>query len=128
MSYLKFDKSQLVNLEYSLKKEVLRSNRAGSYSSYTIIGCNTRKYHGLLVCPVDEIDGEKHVMLSTLDMTVIQHGTEFNLGIHKYPGDVYHPAGHKYVRDFEIEQVALTRYRVGGVVITVANIAVCRLS
>jgi predicted glycogen debranching enzyme len=126
MSYLKFDKNQLVNLEYSLKKEILRSNRAGSYSNTTIVGCNTRKYHGLLVCPIEEIDGEKHVMLSSLDLTVIQHDTEFNLGIHKYPGEVYHPAGHKYIRDFEIEKVSLTRYRVGGVVITREYILVAR--
>jgi predicted glycogen debranching enzyme len=118
MSYLKFDKSQLVNLEYSLKKEILRSNRAGSYSSYTIIGCNTRKYHGLLVCPIEEIDGEKHVMLSSMDCTIIQHDTEFNLGIHKFPDDVYHPKGHKYIREFEIDKIPLTRYRIGGVVIT----------
>jgi predicted glycogen debranching enzyme len=96
MSYLKFDKLQLVNLEYSLKKEFIRSNRAGSYSSSTIIGCNTRKYHGLLVCPIDEIDGEKHVILSSLDLTVIQHDAEFNLGIHKFPGGIYYPKGHKY--------------------------------
>ena len=126
MSYLKFDKSQLVNLEYSLKKEIIRSNRAGSYASYTIVGCNTRKYHGLLVCPIDEIDGEKHVMLSNLDLTVIQHDTEFNLGIHKFPGDVYHPKGHKYIRDFEIEKVALTRFRVGGVVITKETVLVAK--
>lgn len=126
MSYIKFDKSQLVNLEYSLSKEILRSNRAGSYSSTTIIGCNTRKYHGLLVCPIDEIDGEKHVLLSSLDMTIIQHDTEFNLGIHKFPGDVYHPAGHKYVRDFEIENVPLVRYRVGGVVITKESVLISK--
>jgi len=117
MSFLKFDKNQLVNLEYSLKREILRSNRAGSYSSTTICGCNTRKYHGLLVCPIDEIDGEKHVMLSSLDLTVIQHDAEFNLGIHKYPGNIFHPAGHKYIRDFEIEKVAKTTYRVGGVIL-----------
>ena len=66
MSYLKFDKSELVNLEYSLSRELIRSNRAGSYASTTIIGCNTRKYHGLLVCPLEEMDGEHHVLLSTL--------------------------------------------------------------
>jgi hypothetical protein len=47
MSYLKFDKEQLINLEYSLYREILRSNRAGSYISTTLNGCNTRKYHGL---------------------------------------------------------------------------------
>ncbi len=126
MSYLKFDKSQLVNLEYSLKKEILRSNRAGSYSSYSISGCNTRKYHGLLVCPIDEIDGEKHVMLSSLDLTIIQHEAEFNLGIHKYPGEVYYPKGHKYMRDFEVEKVASTRYRVGGVLLTKESVLVAK--
>lgn len=117
MAYLQFDKNRLVNLEYSLRREVIRSNRAGSYFSTTIVGCNTRKYHGLLVCPIEEIDGEKHVLLSSLDVTVIQHDSEFNLGIHKYPGNVYHPAGHKYLRDFEVGKVTVAYYRVGGVIL-----------
>src|ERR1035437_4002753 len=101
MSYLKFDSSQLINLEYSLNKEILRTNRSGSYSCSTIIGCNTRKYHGLLVCSIDGIDGERHVLLSSLDETIIQHDSEFNLGIHKYQGDYFIPKGHRYVQDFE---------------------------
>ncbi len=117
MSYINFDKNQLVNLEYSLEKELLRTNRAGSYSSTTIIGCNTRKYHGLLICPQPTIDNENHVLLSTLDVTVIQHEAEFNLGIHKYPGGVYHPKGHKYVRDFTTDPIPTTFYRVGGVLL-----------
>jgi len=117
MSYLRFDKSRLINLEYSLGKEILRTNRAGSYASMTIIGCNTRKYHGLLVCPVDQLDGERHVLLSSLDETLIQHDKEFNIGIHKYEGDNYEPKGHKYVRDFEAETIPVTIIRVGGVVL-----------
>ena len=118
MSYLKFDKSELVNLEYSLSREVIRSNRAGSYASTTIIGCNTRKYHGLLVCPLEEMDGEHHVLLSTLDATVIQHEKEFNLGIHKYEGDHYAPRGHKYVREFDTTKASYLVYRVGGVILS----------
>jgi len=118
MSYLKFDKSELVNLEYSLSRELIRSNRAGSYASTTIIGCNTRKYHGLLVCPLEEMDGEHHVLLSTLDATVIQHEKEFNLGIHKYEGDQYAPRGHKYVREFDTTKASYLVYRVGGVVLS----------
>jgi predicted glycogen debranching enzyme len=117
MSYLKFDSSQLVNLEYSLGREIIRSNRAGSYGCTTIIGCNTRKYHGLLVCPIEKFQGEKYVLLSTLDETVVQHDRDFNLGIHKFPGDNYYPKGHKYVTDFEAETVASTIYRVGGVIL-----------
>jgi len=118
MSYLKFEKSELVNLEYSLSRELIRSNRAGSYASTTIIGCNTRKYHGLLVCPLEEMDGDHHVLLSTLDATVIQHEKEFNLGIHKYEGDNYLPKGHKYVRDFDPTKGSYLIYRVGGVVLS----------
>ena len=117
MSYLNFDKNEIVNLEYSLNKEIVRSNRAGSYCSYTIVGCNTRKYHGLLVCPLEQIDGEKHVLLSTLDATIVQHEAEFNLGIHKFPGD-YHPKGHKYIRNFEMDKISKVTWRVGGVILT----------
>jgi predicted glycogen debranching enzyme len=115
MSYLNFDKSELVNLEYSLSREMLRSNRAGSYSSTTIVGCNTRKYHGLLVCPMEHLDGDRHVLLSNFDCTVIQNSSEFNLGIHKYAGDNYTPKGHKYVQDFEADYALQIFYRVGGV-------------
>ncbi len=116
MGYLQFDKSKLINLEYSLNKEFVRSNRAGSYSSTTVVGCNTRKYHGMLVCP-DKKTGNKNVLLSSLDVTVMQHQQEFNLGIHKYEGDLYVPRGHKYIRNFEAESVGVTTYRVGGVVL-----------
>lgn len=124
MSYLKFDKSRLVNLEYSLSREILRSNRAGSYISTTISGCNTRKYHGLLVCPVDELDEDKHVLLSSLDETIIQHGAEFNLGIHKFEDDHYEPKGHKYIRDFVVERVPKTTFRVGGVIFSKERVLV----
>ncbi len=117
MGYLQFDKDQLINLEYSLGREILRTNRAGSYASSTIIGCNTRKYHGLLVCPCQQQNFEKFVLLSTLDATIVQHDQEFNLGIHKYQGDLYIPRGHKYVRNFEAEITAVTTYRVGGVIL-----------
>lgn len=117
MAYLKFDKTQLINLEYSLTKEFIRSNRAGSYCSTTIVYCNTRKYHGLLVAPVENLDGDRHVLLSSFDETIIERENEFNLGIHKYQGDIYSPRGHKYVRDFIADPSPTIVYRVGGVVL-----------
>lgn len=116
MSYISFDKPQLINLEYSLDKELLRSNRAGSFASTTIVGCNTRKYHGLLFVPVPQLDDGVHLLLSSLDETVIQREAEFNLGIRKYPGS-YNPKGHKYIRDFNTEPIPTITYRVGGVVL-----------
>lgn len=118
MGYLNFDKEKLVNLSYSLERETLRTNRGGAYSSTTLAGCNTRKYHGLLVVRIDELDGGKHVLLSTLDETIIQHEAEFNLGIHKFPGDFYEPKGHKYIRNFEFDTIQKHTYRVGGVILT----------
>lgn len=117
MSYLRFDKTLMTNLEESLPREILRTNRSGAYHCSTIVDCNTRKYHGLLVMPVPELDDENHVLLSSLDETVIQHGAEFNLGLHKYHGDNYSPRGHKYIREFECEKVPTTLYRVGGVIL-----------
>lgn len=118
MSYLKFDKTLMINLEESLKREILRTNRRGAYHCTTVVDCNTRKYHGLLVMPVPAIDDDNHVMLSSLDETVIQHGAEFNLGLHKYEGDNYSPNGHKYIREFSCESMPKTIYRVGGVILS----------
>jgi predicted glycogen debranching enzyme len=117
MGYLKFDKTLLINLEESLKREILRTNRGGAYHSTTIVDCNTRKYHGLLVCPVPQLDSDNHVLLSSLDETVIQHGAAFNLGVHQYANNHFSPNGHKYVRQFEFEGIPRTIYRVGGVIL-----------
>ena len=116
MSVLEFDKTQLGNLEYSLRREMLATNRAGGYMSTTLVGCNTRKYHGLFVAPVIEGDERDYVMLSSLDETIIQHEQAFNLGIHRYPG-VYEPKGHKYLVDFHYTPTPSLTYRVGGVLL-----------
>lgn len=118
MNYITFEKTQLVNLEYSLKQELLRTSREGAYSSSTIINCNTRKYHGVLVMPQPAIDEGNHVLLSSLDETIIQHNSEFNIAIHKYQGDVFSPKGHKYIKDFNIDPIPKLTYSVGGVELT----------
>ena len=117
MSYIKFEKALMTNLEYSLQREILRTNRSGAYACSTIVDCNTRKYHGLLTVPIPDIDEDNHVLLSSLDVTVIQHGAEFNLGLHKYQGNHFSPKGHKYIRQFNCDKVPTTIYRVGGVLL-----------
>lgn len=126
MSYLKFDKNLLINLEQSLPKEMLRTNQAGAYHCSSIVGCNTRKQHGLLVIPLEGKEYRPHVLLSSLDETVVQHGAPFNLGIHRYKGGVYSPNGHKYIREFDCENVPRTTYRVGGVILTKEKIFISK--
>ena len=117
MSYLHFDKALMTNLQESIRKEFLRTNRSGAYSSSTVVDCNTRKYHGLYVTPIPSIDDENHVLLSSLDASVVQHGAEFNLGVHFYQGGAVSPNGHKYIRSYDMDKMPTTIYRVGGVIL-----------
>jgi predicted glycogen debranching enzyme len=124
MSYIKFEKGQIVNLEYSLGREIIRTNRAGSYASTTLVECNTRKYHGLLVCPVDELGGGRFVLLSGLDVTIVNNDKSFNIGIRKYKGDHFSPKGHKYIEAFEIESIPMRIFRVGNVLLKMERLLV----
>lgn len=117
MAYLEFNKEELVNLEYSLAREILLTNRAGGYINTTIVCCNTRKYHGLLVVPIADFANERYILLSTLHESLIQHGSAFNLGINAY-GNIYEPRGHKYIIDFEMDYASTITYRVGGMIFT----------
>ena len=128
MNYLNFDKTVLANLEKSLTKELIRTNRSGAYNSSTLTGCNTRKFHGHLVIPIPSIDNDNHILLSSLDETIIQHGAEFNLGVHEYEGGHFSPNGHKYIREFKCEVIPSTIYRVGGVIISKEQLMVANES
>ncbi|MBP5505029.1 MAG: glycogen debranching enzyme family protein [Bacteroidales bacterium] len=114
MAYLKFNKAELVNLEYSLKRELITTNRTGAYANTTIVCCNTRKYHCLLAVPIEEMNWRRHILLSSLDETLIQHGKEFNLGIHCY-GKIFEPRGHKYIVDYENDPIPTITYHIGGI-------------
>lgn len=117
MAFLKFNKSELVNLSYSLKREIICANKTGAYCNTSIVTCNTRRYHGLLAVPIDAFGGKKHLLLSSLDESLILSGKRFNLGIHCY-GSVYEPRGHKYIIDFEADPVPKITYRVGEITFT----------
>ena len=117
MAFLKFNKSELVNLEYSLKREIIAANESGAYCNTSIVTCNTRRYHGLLAVPVDELGGGRYMLLSSLDESLVLRGKQFNLGIHCY-GDTYDPKGHKYIIDFDMNPVPVVTYKVGGILFT----------
>ncbi len=115
MALLKFNKSELVNLSYSLKREILSANKTGAYCNTSIVTCNTRRYHGLLAVTLDRFGGDKFLLLSSVDESLVVNGKRFNLGIHCY-GDIYEPRGHKYVVDFSADRVPQITYKVGDIV------------
>ncbi len=114
MAFLKFNKSELVNLSYSLKREILCANKTGAYCNTSIVTCNTRRYHGLLAITLDRFGGDRFLLLSDVDETLVVNGKQFNLGIHCY-GDLYEPRGHKYVVDFNADPVPQITSKVGEV-------------
>lgn len=118
MAYISFEKQQLVNLEFTMNKEILRSNRSGAFYNTTIIGCNTRKYHGLLVAPQPQLDNNNHVLLSSIDETIIANKEEFHLSVHEYKDGTVAPRGHKYLREFTAEPIPKLKYRVGSSILT----------
>lgn len=117
MAFLKFNKAELVNLSYSLKREIISASKTGAYCNTSIVTCNTRRYHGLLAVPVDGFGGGMYMLLSSLDESLVIDGMRFNLGIHRY-GTVYEPRGHKYIVDYKADPVPEITYKVGSIVFT----------
>lgn len=115
MALLKFNKAELVNLSYSLKREIISENKEGAYINTSIITCNTRRYHGLLALTLDRFGGDRYLLLSSHDESITVSGKQFNLGIHCY-GDIYEPRGHKYVVDFTETPVPQITYKIGDIV------------
>jgi predicted glycogen debranching enzyme len=118
MSYVNFSPSKLTNLEFTTRREIVRSNHAGSYISTTLNGCNTRKYHGLLVCPIGSLGGSKHVLLSALDESIKVKGTTFHLATRRYSGGQIDPKGNKYLQKFDFEKIPKFTFQLGDVVLT----------
>lgn len=85
--------------ELLASKEWIVTNGLGSYASSTIHGCNTRRYHGLLVASFNPPTDRK-VLVSKLDETVRIQDQSFELGTNNY-GDVIHPNGYRYFTSFE---------------------------
>ncbi|PIE84219.1 MAG: amylo-alpha-1,6-glucosidase [Bacteroidia bacterium] len=110
--YISKDKEQLTNLQKALACEILATNGKGAYASTTLAMCNTRKYHGLLVLPLEGFGGERYVLLHSLHEQLIAEGMTFNLAVKRYPGQ-YHPRGHKYLRRFDMLPNPSFEYQVG---------------
>ena len=109
-SRIEFDRHICGNLAEATRREWLETNGIGGFASSTIIGLNTRRYHGLLVAATKPPVG-RFVLLSKLEETLVIDGTRFELSANQYAGAV-HPQGHQYLERFEARPLPHFTYRV----------------
>ncbi len=108
---MKFTKES-INIENGIKKEWLLTNGIGGYSSSTILGANTRKYHGLLVVPLDP-PGRRYLLLSKIRWKFNNWENSYMLGTNMCPN--YISEGFKNQISFEKDTTAKYEYQVKDV-------------
>ena len=110
---IEMDQESCRNLETALSREWLETNGIGGFSSSTITGLNTRRYHGLLTAATKPPVG-RLVLLSKLEETLIIDGRRYDLSTNQYPGAV-HPQGFNYQTGFRLDPFPVFSYGVEGV-------------
>jgi len=110
---IQFNKGICGELEAALRREWLETNGLGGFASSTIIGLNTRRYHGLLVAATTPPVG-RVVVLSKLEETLFIDGQAFDLSANRYPG-VVHPQGFRYLKQFRLDPFPVFSYEVEGI-------------
>jgi predicted glycogen debranching enzyme len=98
--------------EASLEREWLCVNHLGGYAASTVLGLNTRKYHGLLVAAMAP-PVRRMVILSRVEETVLRDGWSHPLSSNEYPG-VIHPGGHQYLKAFDADPFPRWAYQGEG--------------
>jgi predicted glycogen debranching enzyme len=101
------------DLKAALGREWLETNGLGGFASSTIVGLNTRRYHGLLVAATRPPVG-RLVLLSKLEETLLIDDQRFDLGANRYPG-VVHPQGFRYLKRFRLDPFPVFTYEVEGI-------------
>jgi len=110
---IQFTKETCGDLDAALRREWLETNGLGGFASSTIIGLNTRRYHGLLVAATKPPVG-RVVMLSKLEETLFIESQPFDLSANRYPG-VVHPQGFRYLKQFRLDPFPVFTYEIEGI-------------
>jgi predicted glycogen debranching enzyme len=110
---IQFERETWSDLEAALRREWLETNGLGGFASSTIVGLNTRRYHGLLVAVTKPPVG-RLVLLSKLEETLWIDGKRFDLSANRYPG-VIHPQGFHYLKQFRLDPFPVFTYEVEGI-------------
>jgi predicted glycogen debranching enzyme len=109
---IRFGEEICGNLDAALTREWLETNGLGGFASSTIVGLNTRRYHGLLTAATKPPVG-RLVLLSKLEEMLIIDGRRFDLLANRYPG-VVHPQGYQYLKQFRLDPFPVFTYAIDG--------------
>jgi predicted glycogen debranching enzyme len=110
---IRFDSTVCTDLDSALSREWLETNGLGGFSSSTIIGMNTRSYHGLLTAATQPPVG-RFLLLSKLEETVVIGDQRYELSVNRYPGAV-HPQGYRFLKEFRLDPFPVFLYQFDGV-------------
>jgi len=110
---IEIDQESCRDPNVALTREWLETNGIGGFSSSTIYGLNTRRYHGLLTAATKPPVG-RFVLLSKLEETLLIDGRRYELSSNQYPG-VIHPQGFKYQTGFRLDPFPVFTYEIEGV-------------
>ncbi|HEX9868121.1 MAG TPA: glycogen debranching enzyme N-terminal domain-containing protein, partial [Candidatus Tectomicrobia bacterium] len=109
---IQFGQDICTDLSAACSREWLETNGIGGFASSTIIGLNTRRYHGLLTAATKPPVG-RLLLLAKLEDTLVLDGQRFDLSANQYPG-VIHPQGYQYLKGFRLDPFPIFTYEVGG--------------
>jgi predicted glycogen debranching enzyme len=110
---IRFRREVCDNLNEASRREWLETNGLGGFASSTIIGLNTRRYHGLLVAATKPPVG-RYLLLSKLEETLLFDGRAFDLSTNRYPS-VVHPQGFRYLKEFRLDPFPVFTYEIEGI-------------
>src|SRR5678809_872176 len=109
---IRIDQNTCRDLDQARKLEWLETNGLGGFSSSSIVGLNTRRYHGLLTAATKPPVG-RMVLLSKFEETLLINGRRYELSANQYPG-VIHPQGFTYQTGFRLDPFPTFTYEIEG--------------
>ncbi|MFP4497163.1 MAG: amylo-alpha-1,6-glucosidase [Vulcanimicrobiota bacterium] len=108
--------SQLLNnFKTGIQNEWLLTDGMGGFASSTILGCNTRRYHGLLTC---SCNNQRNVLVSKVEERLKIRNKTYHLSTNLYKNSQIYPHGYNHLREFSLVPHPRFIYTIGPVVIT----------
>src|SRR5581483_195141 len=100
--FIRFGREICGDLAQAERREWWLTNGLGAFAAGTIAGTLTRRYHGLLVAPVNPPLG-RHLVVAKADATLSDRSRSWPLFTNRWTSGVIEPAGHVLIESFRME-------------------------